>query len=246
MSLSFPSCISPPPCEGRGTRFFWLFPILLSCLALAPRDARGRTSPNIKVAPLTQEGALANCGPTAAAMVIAHALGKEDATALRDLIGRWSWARFPMRAFRLPGGEPGMTTPSMMHEILSVFGVQARVTSIKHPFLPGDMFALMHLRALLESGRPVVLMVESPVLWGTRQAGLHWIVVRGVEGENFLFNDPADGSVQRVSTERLWRAWRLHPLWRRLPGIEGFTGFVLEDAPFYEGGARRVAGLGAR
>ena len=71
-------------------------------------------------------------------------------------------------------------------------------------------------------------MVESPVLWGTHQAGLHWIVVRGVKGDTFVFNDPGDGRRHTISAEQLWRAWRLHPLWRRLPGVDGFTAYVLD------------------
>jgi hypothetical protein len=123
-----------------------------------------------------------------------------------------------------------MTSPSMMLGVLEAFGGEGRFRALEHPFLPGDAFALLALRSALASGRPVLLMVESPVLWGTRQAGLHWIVVRGVDQAGFIFNDPADGREHRVTAERLWRAWRLHPLWRRLPGLSSFTAFVL-DAP---------------
>ena len=85
------------------------------------------------------------------------------------------------------------------------------------------------------------MMVESTVLWRGEEGGLHWIVVRGAEGGDFIFNDPADGTVQRISAARLWRAWRLHPLWHRLPGVEPFTAFVLEADPLIEPFGARIA-----
>jgi hypothetical protein len=37
-----------------------------------------------------------------------------------------------------------------------------------------------------------------------------------------VFNDPADGSVSRVSIERFWQAWRLSDIYRSLPMVAGF------------------------
>ena len=203
------------------------------CLTVSSTSAAASVavtvSGDIDVTALTQEGEVANCGPTAAAMLLGHRVASVRPDALRDAIGHWSWRRFPLRHFRLPGHEPGMTTPAMMREILKAFGGRGRVQTLKHPVLPPEAWALLALRDLIKRGSPVLLMVESPVLWGTSQPGLHWIVVRGLDGDAFLFNDPADGSVQTVSAERLWRAWRLHPLWHRLPGVHPFTAFTLED-----------------
>lgn len=182
----------------------------------------------LDVAVLAQRGEVANCGPTAAAMILRHGGVSVDPAGLRDRIGHWSWDRFPMRALSVPGRAPGMTSPGMMRAVLDAFGGVMRFRTLTHPFIPGEAYALVALREALASGRPVLLMVESPVLWGTEQAGLHWIVVRGVEGDQFIYNDPSDGSQQSVSAERLWRAWRLHPLWRRLPGIDAFTAFVAD------------------
>ena len=183
---------------------------------------------DVSVDPLTQWGDVANCGPTAAAMVLSHAGVGADPAQLRDQIGAWSWSHFPLRAFSLPGRSSGMTTPAMMKSVLETFGGRGRFRRLAHPFLPGDAFALTALRSELAQGHPVLLMVESPVLWGTPQAGLHWIVVRGADEGDFLFNDPAYGEEHRVSAERLWRAWRLHPLWRKLAGLDSFTGFVID------------------
>ncbi len=195
----------------------------------------------LDVAVLAQRGNVSNCGPTAAAMLLAHAGGVVDAARLRDRIGRWYWDRFPMRAISLPGRASGMTSPGMMREVLDAFGGRARFQPLAHPFLPGEAHALPALRHAVASGRAVLLLVESPVLWGTTQAGLHWIVVNGVDGDTFIFNDPGDGTQHRVSAEHLWRAWRLHPLWRRLPGIAAFTAFVADSPAPTVVAARQLA-----
>jgi hypothetical protein len=216
--------------------------LAVSLLTVAPGAAGGEHHPLrpslpyfwsvahdvLDVGELQQRGEVANCGPTAAAMLLGHARPTLDPAALRDHIGLWSWDRFPLRAVSVLGRSPGMTSPGMMRAVLDAFGGHVRFRSLSHPFIPGEAYAMLALREALASGRPVLLMVESPVLWGTTQAGLHWIVVRGVEGDEFLFNDPSDGTQRMVTAERLWRAWRLHPLWRRLPGIEAFTAFVAE------------------
>jgi len=223
--------------------------LLLICVLCSGTAAHGEAldggAPvlNVEVAELMQHGDVANCGPTAAAMVLAHAGIGADPQRLRDRIGSWSWRRFPLRALSVSGRSSGMTSPTMMAEVLEAFGGQGRFRALRHPFLPSDAFALIALRSALSEGRPVLMMVESPILWGTEQAGLHWIVVRGAERDTFIFNDPADGEEHRVSAERLWRAWRLHPLWRRLPGVDAFTAFVL-DAPLpCPDDAMRIASL---
>lgn len=224
------SVLSPLPALIRKGFLLWVFVLCGGAAAHGGALDGGAPSIKVEVAELTQHGDVANCGPTAAAMVLSHAGIGADPDILRDRIGTWSWGRFPLRALSVSGRSSGMTSPTMMAEVLEAFGGQGRFRALRHPFLPGDAFALLALRSALSEGRPVLMMVESPILWGTEQAGLHWIVVRGAERDTFIFNDPADGKEHRVSTERLWRAWRLHPLWRRLPGVEAFTAFVL-DAP---------------
>ena len=99
----------------------------------------GHAAPlTLEVAELTQRGDIANCGPTAAAMVLAHAGFGADPRQLRDRIGRWSWRHFPLRAFSIPGRSSGMTTPHMMREVLQAFGGQGRFRALRHPFVPGE------------------------------------------------------------------------------------------------------------
>ena len=57
-------------------------------------------------------------------------------------------------------------------------------------------------------------------------AGLHWVVVRGVEAGQVVFNDPADGAVARLPLDRFWMAWRLPDVYRSLPMVAGFEGLV--------------------
>ena len=59
----------------------------------------------LPVISLEQRDSVANCGLTAAAMLIGAYHYPTDPVGqarLRDDIGQWSWARFPMRAWHLP------------------------------------------------------------------------------------------------------------------------------------------------
>lgn len=180
---------------------------------------------------LRQSGDLANCGPTAAAMLLGAHRGLREPAALdglRDALGLWSWQRFPLRQWRLPGRDPGMTTPFMMETMLERFGEGLRFRRLEHPVLPSEAWSLVALRESLASGRPLLTLTESPVLWGTDSKGLHWIVVTGLEDDLVVYHDPADGRRCTVPIDRFWRAWRLSDLLQKLPGVDPFVAFVSE------------------
>lgn len=186
--------------------------------------------PNVDLdVPMTaQASEQANCGPTAAAMLLAAYQGEEGVALerLRDAVGAWSWARYPSRAWHLPWRDPGMTTPAMVEGILEHFGGDVRFERLSHPPTAPESSALMTLAGALAQGRPVLALVEAPTLWGTRKPGLHWIVVRGFERGRVVFNDPADGKRWSISVTSFWRAWRLNAWYRAIPGIDGCTAFV--------------------
>ena len=175
-----------------------------------------------------------NCGPTAAAILLGSASSTHDEVILRrlrDRIGRWSWTAFPLRRVRWPGREPGMTLPFMMRAMLQRFGVGRVSDLVSHVFLPREALAFASLHQILSRRKAALLLVESPVLWGTAAPGLHWIVVTGYDAGEFIYIDPSDGKAVRISSDRLWWAWRLNPLWRGLAKMTPFTGFVIGDAP---------------
>ncbi|MGM0576380.1 MAG: C39 family peptidase [Myxococcota bacterium] len=206
--------------------------LVLTTLLLAPATAGARSDEGDLPVPLAgQNGDVANCGPTAAAMVLAAYRGLDDGAsvgALRDVVGRWSWDEFPMRRWSLPGRDPGMTTPQMFRATLEHFGDDLRFERIAHPFLPQEAWAMVRLRWALDHDRPVVVLVETPPLWGTSEPSLHWVVVRGVDGGRLVYNDPADGKRWTVPVDRFFDAWDLNPLFRALPGLAPFTGFVAD------------------
>lgn len=180
---------------------------------------------------LLQLGDIYNCGPTAVAMMIGAYRGltsTRDLRRLRNSVGNWTWDRFPMRRWTLPGRDAGLSTTGMLEEALATFSSEARFERLAHPFVPPEAWSLLALEAAVRQGRPALLLVESPVLWGTERAGLHWIVVRGVHEGRFVYNDPADARTWEIEPERLWRAWRLNALFRSVPGIEGFTALVAD------------------
>jgi hypothetical protein len=182
-----------------------------------------------RVRNLLQQGEVGNCGPTAAAMVISAYRDSNDhegLEALRDEMGLWSWQRYPMRAWRLPGGRAGMTTPKMLLGLLQHFGEGLNFDDLQHPFLPNESYGLLALRSAIQNGRPVIVLVESSALWGTSKPGLHWVVITGVRGDSFIYNDPGDAKRWEIGAERLWRAWRLNAFFRHLPGVEGFSGWT--------------------
>lgn len=207
---------------------------LAVALAVAPAarsHGRGGRSARLALLPVprvAQAGEVSNCGPSAAAMLAAaYAERPAHVKALRDALGRWTWDHFPLRRISLPGYDAGMTTPTMLLRALRHFAPTVRWRDgFKHPWLPRQLHALATLRAYLEEGMPVLALVQTRVLWGFDAPGLHWIVVRGLEDGQVVFNDPGDGLVGRVPVAQFYRAWRLDPLFRRLGSIGSFVGLV--------------------
>lgn len=231
----------------RRRRSALVLPALTLALLWPPASARGAmdtrmptdlryTGPlgvEVGVPTIAQRGDIANCGPTAVAMVLGAYRGLANGTALsilRDDIGMWSWDRFPRRAWHLPGADPGMTTPSMLHASLHAFAEDLRFARVSHPFLPMEAWALPALRGAVAQGRPVIALVDSSVIWGTSRPGLHWVVVRGFDDDQVLYNDPGDAGVFTIPAHRFWLAWRLNGVFRNLPGLGPFVGFAATRA----------------
>jgi hypothetical protein len=191
-----------------------------------------------------QVGEATNCGPTAAAMVLAAYAGqthRAELEQLRDRLGQWSWGQFPLRRFKAFGYDAGMTTPAMMLDTLNRFGGGLTFADIgaEHPWLPREAWAIVLLRASLQTGRPLIALVQSSVLWGSTGPGLHWVVVLGLEGGQVIFNDPADGQRNQVTLTRFWDAWRLNPLFRDLGVIRSFVALA-PDRPLPSVASRNV------
>ncbi len=185
----------------------------------------------IAVPLMRQVGDKANCGPTAAAMVLGAYQQLRDATqleALRDQLGEWSWEAFPARRLSLPGYDPGLSTTAMLLAMLNHFasGEVAFDELPEHPWLPRTAWNLLALKATVGEGRPVVTMVQASTLWGTREPGLHWVVVRAVGDGKVVYNDPADSTRVEVPIDKFWEAWRLLPIFRELSLTRSFTAIV--------------------
>lgn len=178
---------------------------------------------------IAQTGDVTNCGPTAAAMIVAafEGLGDEGRlVGLRDEIGRWSWEEFPLRRVSLPGYDAGMTTPGMLRAVLDRFAAPVAFEPFEHPWIPAEAWSLLALARYLEESRPVLALVQASTLWNARTPSLHWVVVRGLDGGDVIYNDPADGTRSTVPLPRFWAAWRLNELYRRLPMVGAFQGLV--------------------
>lgn len=227
---------SPPP-----------IPSLTAGAIDASRDALeadGVASHDIPLPTVTQVGDKANCGPTAATMLLAPYRGattEAELTALRDEIGQWSWDAYPLRRVSVPGYPAGMTTPAMLQAVLARFGEPAAFAPVEHPWLPGEAYAMLALRKLLAEGRPVIVLTQSSTLWGIRTAGLHWVVVRGIQGGKVVFNDPADGERTAIPFAQFWEAWRLNDLYRSLPLVKSFAALAPDRPVPREASARDVA-----
>ncbi len=211
------------------TLFFGVV-ILTSTGSAFAEGPRLRVDVELDVPLVQQHGEVSNCGPSAMAMVLS-AYGRGEPEVLRDRMGRWSREAFPLRRLTIPGGEAGMTTPAMMHETLERFGEGLQFFAVDHPWLPLEAFAMPAIESAIASGRPVLVLVQSSTIWGLPEAmGLHWIVVTGVEGESVIFNDPADKTRNRISRSRFLEAWRLDPVFRKLPMVAPFTALIADVA----------------
>jgi hypothetical protein len=193
---------------------------------------------------LPQYGDVNNCGPTAAAMLLAGYQGTQtraELEALREAIGYWSWDMFPLRQLSLPGFDAGMTTPGMLRATLEHFADDVAFAPIGHPWLPAEVWSVATLKRALAERRPILALVQSATLWNVRTAGLHWVVVRGIEDGVVIYNDPADGTRSEVAFDRFWRAWRLSDLYRSLPMVGPFQALA-PDVPVPERSLMEDAG----
>lgn len=179
--------------------------LTISFLLFATSAYGSDTTPEVDLdlPKLQQVGVKTNCGPTAAAMLLA-AYHQGDGTELRDKIGEWTWLRFPLRAIF------GTTTLQMLKDSLNHFSNGITFDEDSHPWLPKQVWAIISLKARLKQHRPLLALVDAKTLWGIPNAvGLHWIVVRGFSGKYLRYNDPADNSVQKISISQFWGAWSL-------------------------------------
>jgi|GEM_PF-3338058 len=182
---------------------------------------------------LPQVGDVTNCGPTAAAMLLAAYDGARDEgelSALREALGYWSWDTFPLRQLSLPGYDAGMTTLGMLRATLDHFARDVAFEPVEHAWLPGELWSIVALKRAVVERRPLLTLVHSATLWNVRTAGLHWVVVRGIEGGTVIYNDPADGSRSEVPFDRFWRAWRLTEIYRSLPMVAAFQALAPDRA----------------
>lgn len=176
-----------------------------------------------------QLGDKTNCGPTAAAMALSAYQGVNEASGvrvIRDVLGEWTWQAFPLRQMRLPGYDAGMTTRHMMQAALERFEPSVGWMPAEHPWLPREAWSVIVLKQALSERRPLLVLAEAKTLWGIDVAGLHWVIVRGIEAGQVVFNDPADGAIARVSLDRFWQAWRLPDVYRGLPMVDGFEALM--------------------
>lgn len=124
------------------------------------------------------------------------------------------------RVIDLTNIRSGKTTAQALVALAARFGLQLGT-------LPMDPTRLDDLRNTIANGRPVILLVnyldlgftESHLSTGLDQ-GLHWVVVHGFEGDQFVFHDPLWGENQRnglggsnlrISSRQLASAIRQHP-----------------------------------
>lgn len=176
-----------------------------------------------------QIGDKTNCGPTAAAMALGAYQGVQrssEVRVIRDLVGEWTWQAFPARQMRLPGYDAGMTTRHMMQLALDRFEPTLEWKPAEHAWLPLEAWSVLVLKQAISERRPLVVLAEAKTLWGLDVAGLHWVVVRGIDRGQVVFNDPADGTIARISLDRFWQAWRLPDVYRSLPMVSGFEALM--------------------
>lgn len=145
--------------------------------------------------------ASSNCGPAAIAMVLEAYGQKVPTKRLRD------------RANQLLGiADPD--TGTRIEDLARV--VKENGLTITGPYA-GDRFrrwTLEDVRAEVRAGRPVVAQVYYPLLPNHRANPIdtdHYVVVLGLSGGDFIFNDSADlkepGFRQRMTAQQFTRAW---------------------------------------
>ncbi|MHB1413654.1 MAG: C39 family peptidase [Chloroflexota bacterium] len=175
--------------------------------------------------------AASNCGPTSIAMVLEAYDQDVPTKTLRD------------RANQLYGiASPG--TGTRIEDLARVVQERGLTT---FGLMDGRAFhkwTLDDVRAEIEAGRPVVALVYYPSLPNHKGGAAvgHYIVIVGVEGDDFLFNDSAthNGSGYQVpiTATQLTHAWQYssHPMSGfsvgPAAGEPSLLSASVQDAPF--------------
>ena len=145
--------------------------------------------------------ASSNCGPTAIGMVL-EAYGDDVSTkTLRD------------RANQLLGiANPD--TGTRIQDLARVVAERGLSTFGPYDGRSFRRWSLDDVRREVRAGRPVIPEVYYPLLPNHRQNPVdtdHYVVVVGLSGDDFIFNDPADryepGYHVRMTAEDFARAW---------------------------------------
>lgn len=142
-----------------------------------------------------------NCGPASIAMVL-ETFGQD----------------VPNSVLRQGADQLlGWSNPSIGTRIQDLAGVvQQRGLVVNGPYSVGSLrhWSLDDVKSELSAGRPVVAEVYFALLPNHRYNPVptdHYIVIVGYEGDNFLFNDPADskspGYRQVMSSGQFLTAW---------------------------------------
>lgn len=142
----------------------------------------------------------ANCGPASLGMVL-DAFGVSVATSeLRERANRFQGTSGPYTGFNLGPLQRVTETYDLAGEGL----------------FEGDRYrrwTLDDVRHHLQAGHPVIPQLKYRLIPGREGAGTntdHYLVLTGMDGEDFLFNDPIPwGSVSqgRITAAQLLRAW---------------------------------------
>ena len=186
----------------------------------------------LEVPLLQQVGERANCGPSAVAMFLGAYQGQKGPALerLRDHIGSWSWSRFSLRRWHLPGRGAGLTTAPIVSAALDRFGAPLSFGDSARLSGATREQAFERLRDWLGAGRPVLVLVSSGPLWDQATIGLHWVVVTGLRDQRVVFNDSADRSREQISISRFMEAWHIGAPLTALPSVESYTAFVADQA----------------
>lgn len=194
--------------------------------SLRPEESLASWRFDLDVPVVKQVGNKTNCGPSTAAMAVAAFGSDRPVLELRDTIGEWTWQAFPMRQMRLPGYDAGMSTRHMMKVSMEHFQPEVGWAPVEHAWLPLEAWSIVMLKKATAERRPLVVLAEARTLWGLDVAGLHWVIVTGIDQGQVRFNDPADGAATAIPLDRFWTAWRLSPIYRSLPMVAGFESLV--------------------
>lgn len=191
----------------------------------------------LEVPTLRQGGFRANCGPTAAAMVLGAYQGTGeslDLRGLRDDLGDWSFDHFAPRRVKLPGVPAGMTPPSVLAATLNQFSDQVtfrQVSGADATLSMGERFetGLDVLRGSIAMRRPVLVLVQSGLLWPDAAESLHWVVVKGLGDDTVIINDPAQGNRETFELQHFMMAWKLNPFFRSLPFVDPYVAIAGDE-----------------